>query len=358
MTVKLIASRASEAILDRRSEIALALVEREFARHPEIGQGYGKLGRDKSLQDAGSHLSHLAQALALNNRDLFIDYVAWAKGLLVQREVLASDLSCQMNCLAELLRERLPATVGPLAAEFVLSAVRAIPAMADDIPTFIRDDEPLSPLAHQYLQALRRGQRHLASRLVLDAVAAGAPVQDVYLQVFEWAQHEIGRLWQTNRVTVAEEHYCSAATQMIMSQLYPHVFATARNNRTMIATCVSGDLHEIGVRMVADFFEMDGWNTFYLGGNMPHADIIDAIVERRADLLAVSATLSHHVDDVRDLIQAVRRHPTGRKVRILVGGYPFSHDPELFQKVGADGSASNAQQAIALANRLLRSDTP
>ena len=63
---------------------------------------------------------------------------------------------------------------------------------------------------------------------------------------------------------MAQEHYCTAATQLIMSQLYPYIFTTGKNGRVLVGTCVSGDLHEIGVRMVSDFFEMEGWDTFYL----------------------------------------------------------------------------------------------
>ena len=343
----------SDAILGQRTEIAVALVQREFARHPELEQRYGKSGRDKSLQDAGYHLSFLAQALALNNQAVFIDYVAWAKVVLGQRKVSASDLAFHLECLAEVLQERLPAEPAAVAADFVNAAVRALPAMPEDLPTFLDGSAPLSLLAHQYLEALRRGERHVASRLVLDAVAAGTPVKELYLHVFQPGQYEIGRLWQTNRITVAQEHYCTAATQLNMSQHYPHIVATAKNGRTLVATCVAGDLHELGVRMVADFFEMDGWNTFYLGANTPHASVIATIVDRQAEVLAISATISYHVEAVRELIRAVRQHPAAGQVTILAGGYPFNRDPDLWQSVGADGSAPDAERAITLAKQIV-----
>lgn len=349
---------ASEEISARKAGIAATLVAQEFARHPELEQRYGKIGREKSLQDAGYHLSFLAQALALDNASVFVDYVAWAKVVLTQRKVLAADLAFHLECLAGVLREQLSAASGALAADYVGTAVRALPTMPDDLPSFLHPGAPQAPLAHQYFEALRRGERHLASRLVLDAVAAGTPVKEIYLHVFQPAQHEIGRLWQTNRISVAQEHYCTAATQLIMSQLYSHIFATAKNGRNLIATCVSGDLHEIGVRMVTDFFELDGWSTFYLGANMPHAGVIAAIKERQADVLAVSATISYHVDAVADLISAVRRDPLAKHVKILAGGYPFNRDPGLWQKVGADGSALDAQQAILLANQLVAGTNP
>jgi methanogenic corrinoid protein MtbC1 len=348
-----ISQSASEALLGQRTELAADLVNREFARHPELVQRYGRIGREKSLQDAGYHLSFLAQALALDNQALFIDYIAWVKVKLAQRKVLAGDLAFHLECLAEVLRDRLPAESGALAAEFVTAAVEAMPGMPEEIPTFLHEGEPLSSLAHQYLESLRRGERHLASRLVLDAVAGGTPVKEIYLHVFQPVQHEIGRLWQTNRISVAQEHYCSAATQLVMSQLYSHIFASEKNGRTLVATCVAGDLHEIGVRMVADFFEMDGWSTFYLGANTPHAGVIASIAEQHADVLAVSATISYHAEAVRELIRVVRLHPAAARVKILVGGYPFGKDPDLWRKVGADGSAPDAQQAIALANQMV-----
>ncbi len=358
LAMKPIQQLASEAVLAQRTEIAGTLVEREFARHPELTERYGAIGREKSRQDAGYHLSFLAQALALDNRAVFVDYVAWVKVMLSQRNVLPADLAFHLACLAEVLQEKLPGESGALAADFILTAVQAMPTMPEDLPTFLRTGEPLSPLAHQYFAALRRGERHLASRMVLEAVAAGMPVKEIYLHVFQPAQYEIGRLWQTNRISVAQEHYCTAATQLIMSQLYPHVFATATNGRTLVATCVAGDLHEIGVRMVADFFEMDGWNTFYLGANTPHPGVIATLVERHAQVLAISATISYHVEAVRELIHAVRQDPAVARVRILVGGYPFNQDIELWRHVGADGSAADAQQAIALANQIVQEARP
>ncbi len=344
---------ASEAVTDNRAALAAGLVEREFAEHPELTERYGTGARAHSQQDALHHLSFLAQALRLNNQALFTDYIAWARVVLVQRNVQSEDLAFHLDRLAEVLRDQLPGALGNLAAECVDTAVRAIPTMPDDLPTFLQDGAPLSPLAHQYFEALRRGERHVASALILGAVAAGTPVKGIYLHVFQPAQHEIGRLWQTNRITVAQEHYCTAATQLIMSQLYSHVFSSAKNGRTLVATCVSGDLHEIGIRMVSDFFEMAGWNTYFLGASTPHSSVVATLREHNADILAVSATMSYHVDAVRELIAAVRGDPGVGTVPILAGGYPFSKDRGLWRVVGADGFASDAQAAIRSAEQLL-----
>ncbi|MDA1305732.1 MAG: B12-binding domain-containing protein [Acidobacteria bacterium] len=61
----------------------------------------------------------------------------------------------------------------------------------------------VTSLALTYLDALRQGDRQRAGRLVLDAVAAGTSVKDIYLGVFQPAQYEVGRLWERNEISVA-----------------------------------------------------------------------------------------------------------------------------------------------------------
>jgi methanogenic corrinoid protein MtbC1 len=199
--------------------------------------------------------------------------------------------------------------------------------------------------------ALMRTDRRSASHLILSAVSEGLSVKDVYLHVFQPVQREVGRLWQMNQISVAQEHYCTAATQMIMSQLYPRIFNGQRLDRKLVATCVSDELHELGVRMVADFFEMEGWDTYYLGANTPTPSIVQALDEHQADVLAVSATITFHVGQVRELVDHVRSSDVGHRVRILVGGYPFNVSPTLWQTVAADGYARDAQEAVVVANR-------
>lgn len=328
------------------------LVEREFARHPQLEQRYGDIAREKSLQDAGYHLAYLANALVFDSQDLFVDYIAWARLMLAQRGVLPADLAFHLECTREVVQEQLPAEQAESAANFITAALEAMPAMPDALPSYLDDGSPLSPLAHQYLRALLRGERHIASRLVMEAVEQGSTVKEIYLAVFQPAQREIGRLWQVNEISVAQEHYCTATTQLVMSQLYPLLFSGDRSGPTLVMTSVAGELHELGARMVADFFEMEGWNTFYTGANTPDESIIRTLVDRKADLLGISATISFNIKAVEKLIDAVRNNPETRDTRIMVGGYPFNLAPELWRKVGADGSGRDAQEAITLAGQL------
>ncbi len=344
---------ASRDIGLHRIQIAEAMVTQQYARHPELAVRYGERGRLKCLRDADYHLDYLAESLSVAEPRLFADYLAWARVMLAGRNIPLEDLVVNLQCMSDALRQSLDAPASDIAVEYVAAGVTGLATVPATLPSFIAEDQPLSPLARDYLAALLAGERQNASRLVLGAVESGASVQDVYLQVFQPCQHEIGRLWQMNEISVAQEHYCTAATQLVMSQLYPYLFSGERTGRTMIATCIAGDLHEIGVRMVSDLFELNGWDTHYLGANTPVSSILETVREQKADVLAISATIIPHLKSVKELIDLVRADASCGEVKILVGGYPFRVVPEMWRQLGADGCASDAASAVDLANRLV-----
>jgi methanogenic corrinoid protein MtbC1 len=339
----------------RQQAVAGRVVARQYGLRPESWATYGDDGRAKSVRDVGYHLSYLAEAVDAADVGLFRAYVAWVQtlfeGLGFARDVPARTLRLMGEVLAEVLDERQMSVVRPY-LQAGLEQARGAPAAP---PSYLPDDAPLSSLARAYLDALLAGDRRAASRLILDAVQEGTEVQEVYLHVFQPVQREVGRMWQMNRLSIAQEHYVTAATQLVMSQLYPRIFGTTRVGRCLVATCVGGELHEIGVRMVADLFEMAGWDSYYLGANTPVQGVLQALEERRADVLAISATLTVHVGQVRTLIERIRATDENQGINrsILVGGYPFLLSSELWRRVGADGFARDAREAVRVANQLV-----
>jgi methanogenic corrinoid protein MtbC1 len=340
-----------EAIRAQRDVIAERVVARQYALKPERWQRYGKLGREKSVRDVGYHLSYLAEAITGADPLLFVEYVRWAKVLFANLGLGEDVLVTTLKCMGDALEESLPSEMMGIVRATLQAGLQHARAAPGSVSSFLTGDHALTVLAQRYLDALLQGERHVANDMILDAVEQGTPVRDIYLYVFQPAQREVGRLWQTNQISVAQEHYCTAATQLIMSQLYPRIFVTQKIGRTLVATCVGGELHEIGIRMVADFFEMEGWDTYYVGANTPTPGILRTLEERKADVLAISATMTFHIRAVAQLIVEVRACESCTGVHILVGGYPFNVSPNLWRQVEADGYAGDAQQAVQVANQ-------
>ncbi len=347
---------AGQIIEGQRRALAEAVVTRQYDLQPGLQERYGPDGKTKCIQDTEYHLAYLAAAVRYSSLALFCDYIAWAKAVLIAHSVSLEDVEVNLACLRDVLTEKLPQQLREVVAPYLQAALQSLPQAPTAPPSFLEGDDALTVLARKYLQALLRVERHEASRLILDAVRAGVAVCDLYLQVFQRCQWEIGRLWQLKQITVAQEHYCTAATQLTLSQLYSYIFALPKKGRKLVASSVSGELHEVGLRIVTDLFESDGWDTLYLGANLPARSVVQTIEPFRPDLLVISATMTFHLWRVEELIAQVRSLESGPKIKVMVGGYPFNVDPELWKRVGADGHAPDAGQALDMAARLL--DTP
>lgn len=206
-------------------------------------------------------------------------------------------------------------------------------------------------LAAAFVEALVSGARREASLAVQDAVERGFGIEELYLEVVQPALREVGRQWQVGDITVAQEHLATATAQMIMAQLYPKIFELPTGTRgTFVATCVAGNLHEVGARMLADVFTLHGWQAHLLGADVPTDDVVEMVVRMGADVVAISATMDDQLDAVAALIGAIRARST---VVILVGGVPFLDAPHLADEVGADGTALDARAAVQLAESLV-----
>jgi methanogenic corrinoid protein MtbC1 len=346
-------STTADRLRREKERLAAATLGRHLARHPELKRRYGERETALYLQDTAYHLQYLAEAVQHDEPALFLQYIDWARTLLEHLGVPAADLTASLRCLSAVLDEEFPASAGEAAVGILGRAIAGMAEPAAEAPTFLAGEEPLAVLAARFIGFLLAGDRLAASRLVLDAVESGTPVAQIYEHVFIPSQYEIGRLWQTHKISVAQEHFCTAATQMVMSQLFPYVAAAKKNGRTLVATCVAGELHEIGMRMVADFFEMRGWDTMFLGANMPISGVLKTVADLRPDLLAISATMTFHIPDAARLIEQVRSAAGAAGTKILVGGRPFNVAGDLWKKIGADACAANAGQAADCGERLL-----
>jgi methanogenic corrinoid protein MtbC1 len=349
-------SGESQPFVDLHAELADAVLERVLARNPQYAASLSGEGRKKCRQDLRYHFLYLADALRAGSPRLFIEYVRWVKQLFISIDVDNRSFLTALQIMREVLlerEEREELTDGEDAAHLIRQAEDAFESLEVKQSSYIDLETPLGPLARGYLDALLKRQRERAMRLVLEAVERGVDIRDIYEKVFQLTQREIGRLWQENRVSVAQEHYCTAATQLVMSRLYPYIFRHEHHGLVFVGASVGEELHELGIRMITDFFELEGWDTHFLGSNMPADSLVETLVSERADVVGISVTITYHISNARKLIEAIRARPELERTKVLVGGYPFHLDSELWKKLGADGTASSAREAVATADRLI-----
>lgn len=344
---------ASEEIMEQQVALAQLITNMHYTEKPELKARYGKTGREKALQDAAYHLAYLAESIRAESTALFNAYLNWVRIVLEARGVPVEVLLDNINYIDKACTQLLSNENNKVIKEYLASGVENLKVVKTHPASYLRDDNPLLSEARQYLSLLIKGKRQEAHALIEELTGNKHSIPSIYEYVFKATQYEVGLLWQTNKITVAHEHYCTAATQLIMSSLYSSVFNTKKKGAKLVACSVSGELHELGIRMMSDLFELDGWDTYYMGSNMPDVNVLTALKEQEADILAISVTIPIHLSKAENLIKNIRSDRSLDKLKIIVGGYTFNIAPGLWKHVGADGCAQNAQEAVLLANNLI-----
>jgi MerR family transcriptional regulator, light-induced transcriptional regulator len=209
------------------------------------------------------------------------------------------------------------------------------PALGDT-PEAVRDG---------YLRALLAADVPAARTVLDDAVTAGMPTREIYLDVLQPALYEVGRRWSYAQISVAQEHLATAATQSAMARLAEGLSTGSRRIRAgaALVACVSDELHSLGGRMVADFLEADGWSVVYLGQLTPGADLAAMAGEHGVRVVALSAALPERVPQVAEVCAAVRALDPAPY--LIVGGQAFGGSRERALRTGADAFATDAADA-------------
>jgi len=208
----------------------------------------------------------------------------------------------------------------------------------------------LAQLRDCYLRAQLAGDRREAVRLLVeDGLGAGAQVEELQTHVIRAAQAEIGRLWQLNRVSIAQEHMATAISQLSLAALFERATPRASHAKTVLLACVEGELHDLPARMVADVLELDGFDVRYLGANVPTEDLVAVARAEQPDLIGLSVTMSFNLPALRTAVARVR---AAFERPIFIGGHATGWSPGLAGELDVAEAGGSATELLAIARRL------
>lgn len=344
----------AERVRGSRDSLVESALAGIYVADPQAWERYGEAGRNSCKKDLGYHVDYLVEALAFGDPEIFTRYAEWMSGLFENLGLGGARGAARALAYLEAPLENV---LGPEASAepraLLRAGMEAALAAGGEDRAGLSPAGPLAAEARRFLDLLLSGARAEATELVLGLAREGTPLKTIYVGLFQPCLYEIGRLWMEGRISVAQEHYFTAATQSVMSRLYPYLFAGPKNGKRLVASGVASELHEVGIRMVADLFELEGWDTYYIGANAPPSAVVAAVEERGAELLCLSVTMSFHLSALEATIAAARARFPRERLKILVGGRPFRESPGLWEKTGADGYAPDAVQALKIAADLV-----
>ncbi len=331
------------ALLDSGTKAYAAGAVSRLQDDPEAQNLLDSFGFESLVADTEIRLRCLAEALATGRPELFQHDVMWLEATYQARQVPTSLIRIVLQALRDELESSLPPGSGESIARCFDLAFEGLGRGSTPVETFLEDGLPRVELARRFLLALLEGRRQ-------EALDEGVPILDLHQHVITRVQAEVGRMWQAGELHVAEEHMGSRIVEEVLVVLRRRIPRNGNTGKTVIVASVPGNLHDIGARMVADHFEIAGWDSIFLGADTPTNALVRAIGDFEADLVALSSGIGMNVRSTAEMVGAIH---AASDVPVIVGGMPFLAVPDLWKDVGANGSAADPAEAVRVAENLV-----
>lgn len=212
----------------------------------------------------------------------------------------------------------------------------------------IEKEELLAALAKAVVNMEEEGAMELSRKALDTGIDASEVLFDGILKGMGMASD----LYDSGEYFVPELLLCSDALYAGLAVVKPHLPKESSGGRgRVVIGVVQGDTHDIGKNIVRIMLDGAGFEVIDLGRDVPYDAFIDAAIEHRADIIALSTLMTTSMDGMGTVIGKLRERGVRDKFKVVVGGAPIS--PAFAKKMGADGYARNGPAAVDLVKSLL-----
>ena len=203
-------------------------------------------------------------------------------------------------------------------------------------------------------RALIGADRDLALAATSRLLETGADPTMILEEGMAVAMFDLGEMWKRGEVFLPEVVASAAIFKMCNEMVEPALLAQkdpdAESNALVLMCTVKGDLHDLGKNMVGAMLRTSGFDVHDMGKDVNADRIMEAITQMQPRILGMSALLTTTVPYQETVIKKLVAAGMRDKVKIMVGGAPVT--PEWADKIGADGYANNAPEAVEIARKL------
>lgn len=201
-------------------------------------------------------------------------------------------------------------------------------------------------------EAVLDGDQQAALVAVEASLTAGVPAGEILQDGMIAAMEEVGRLFEEGDYFVPEMLVAARAMKSGLTILEPHMTDDAVESKgKVILGTVEGDLHDIGKNLVAMMLQGAGFEIVDVGTDVSPEEFVEVVKVEQADLLGLSALLTTTLPSMEATLQAIADAGLRSQIKVLVGGAPVTAD--YATRIGADGYAADASQAVTMAKQLV-----
>lgn len=304
-----------------------------------------------AFDNHANHWRFMSNVFELNNMQLLARVLPWVYRVYTARGFSLDYFPFVLEAYRQAVTAELPPELaGPLAAVY-----ERVLALHETIAELAKSESADPPVEATWFTRIHAFYDALIAADARQALALGAQwvkdTQDIvdFLQiVVTGAMVEIGRRWEHNQISVAQEHLASSLVNRVMASLYPKILRVESYRGRAIVSCAANEFHELGSRIFADLLELDGWDVDYLGTNTPIVDLLALVKAHPVQFVALSAAMPFNLGHVNEAVRQIRSiEPSSPK--ILLGGRAFGLAPSLWQDVGGDAYCPTAKAGVLVA---------
>lgn len=211
----------------------------------------------------------------------------------------------------------------------------------------------VNPLYPEFLALLEKEDKGACIDYALSALSSGKiDVVTLYTELLERSLKEM-RCSSDENTCIWREHVRSSIIRAVIECSYAHV-ARERDSKysgpcgkKVVVVCPTEELHELGARMVADFFTLAGYDSVFIGANTPMSVILSAMSQIHPDIVALSVTNYYNLFAAKKAIASIRAQgPAG--LLIAVGGVALKDRLGGTCDLGADIQISSFEDIMRL----------
>jgi methanogenic corrinoid protein MtbC1 len=112
---------------------------------------------------------------------------------------------------------------------------------------------------------------------------------------------------------------------------------------------VAGDIHDIGKDIVVFMLDVNGFEVYDLGVDVPAQKFVEKIKETGASIVGLSGFLTLAFDSMKRTVEAIQAAGLRDKAKIMIGGGQITE--EVRKYTGADAYGKDAMAGVTLAKK-------
>jgi methanogenic corrinoid protein MtbC1 len=165
------------------------------------------------------------------------------------------------------------------------------------------------------------------------------------------AMEVVGSRFADGEYFIPDLVYSGEILQVITDMVKPKLGGAAETKRVgkVIVGTVAGDIHDIGKNIVVFMLDVNGFEVYDLGVDVPAEKFVAKIKESGAPVVGLSGFLTLAYDSMKQTVKAIEDAGLRDRVKVMIGGGQITDEVKKY--TGADAYGKDAVAGVNLARK-------